>query len=261
MKRNPLVALLALSAALFLWACGGSSSAGPSGDTDAQVLADIASAVAPLNAKIASLSSAVSTLQAEVPHNLIITSSGVVAHSVGMRTYGVTLAATPATSTAPTIVGTFLGPTSGSVIGMTQQVGISSTNYLFISAADGSGNNSAGFPSAIFFESSDCSGPAFTVLAAGLSQANVTQGVVFGVGAIGDTDASDYLMLPAGETSVAEFANSEVDAPSSAIGSPPPCVKIVGGPNNYPAAFELTQNVQATSGIPSGPFSSTSIGP
>lgn len=248
---KPMNFLAALAAALFLWACGGNSGA-DGGVSVAQMNAAIAAAITPLQAEI-------SALQSELPHNLIVSHGGVLSAS---RTYALRPVGdvpSAATVAAPaTVLATFLGSPSGSVFGMTQQVGISnSTNYLFIASADGTTANSAGLPVTILYESLNCQGPAFTILVAGLSTANITQGVVFGTGPVGDTTASDYLMLKAGTLPQPDFANSELEATPGS----PTCVNISPGPNNYTATYPLVQNDQAVSGIPSGPFAATSLGP
>lgn len=230
-----------------LVACGGSSAADNDDITQAQMQAAITAAIAPLQAKIA-------TIQGELPHNLIVSHGG---SAFGARTLAVmTPTAAPNAATVTTFTATFLGPPSAGIFGMTQQVGISNTNYLFISDADGS-VQSASLPVTILYEASNCQGPAFTVQAAGFSSANVKQGFVVGVGPTGDTVASDYLMLKSGQAPQADFANSELQANP---GGNPTCVNISPGPNNYTAAYPLVQNDPAVSGVPSGPFSST-LGP
>lgn len=227
-------------------ACGGSSSA-DNGVTQAQMQAAITAAITPLQTQI-------KTVQGELPHNLIISRGGSV---FGMRTLeegDVTSA--PGVTTASTFTATFLGPPTGNIFGMTQQIGMSSTNYLFISNADGA-TESAGLPVTILYEAANCQGPAFTILAAGISTANVQQGIVFGIGATGDNVAADYLMLKAGTAPVADFANSELQA----IPGTPSCINISPGPNNYTATYPLVQNNPSVSGVPSGPFSPTTLGP
>lgn len=227
-------------------ACGGSSSA-DNGVTQAQMQAAIAAAVSPLQTQI-------KTVQGEIPHNLII-SGGTSGFGVRTLAVGGTDAA-PSASTSTSFTATFLGPPTGNIFGMTQQIGMSSTNYLFISNADGT-TESAGMPVTILYEAANCQGPAFTILAAGLSTANIKQGLVFGIGTTGDNVAADYLMLKAGTAPVADFANSELQATAGT----PSCVEITPGPNNYTATYPLVQNDPAVSGVPSGPFSPTTLGP
>lgn len=223
-------------------ACGGSSSA-DSGLDQSQVQQLITAAVQPLQTQL-------TTIQSELPHNLIVTKD---TSAFGMRTMAVRMSEAPNAATAPsTFTATFLGSPSGNIFGMTQQVGISSTNYLFVSNADDS-SQSAGLPVTILYEGVNCTGNAFTILAAGISAANVKQGIVFGTGQPGDNVAADYLMLKAGEATQPDFANSELEGTGN-------CVNITPGPNNYTAVYPLVQNDQTVSGVPSGPFSST-LGP
>lgn len=244
--KNTMTVLAAFAAALFLWACGGNSGA-DGGVSLSQMTQAITAAVTPLQAQIA-------TLQSELPHNLIVSRGGAVSAS---RTYALRpFTSAPSAVTAITFTATFLGSSTGNIFGMTQQVGMSASNYLFVSNTDGT-MESAGLPVTILYEGPNCTGSAFTILAAGISVANVNQGIVFGTGPVGDTVAADYLMLRAGESSQVDFANSELQA----IPGSPTCVNIMPGPNNYMAVYPLVLNDPNVSKIPSGPFATTSLGP
>lgn len=240
--------ILALMLAM-LAACNGSDN-----DSAFSSAPSEATAVAALRAQVSALQGQITTIQGELPHNLIVARG---TSAFGMRTMAVgNLSAAPNATTAATFTATFLGPPTGNIFGMTQQIGMSTTNYLFISDADGA-VESAAMPVTIFYEAPNCQGPAFTVLAAGLSSANIKQGVVFGTGKTGDNVAADYLMLKAGTLAVPDFANSELQA----IPGNPTCVNVNPGPSNFPSTYPLVQNDPVVSGVPSGPFSPTTLGP
>lgn len=242
--------ILSLIAGFFIGtvvACGGSSIADSGDITQAQVQAAIQAAVVPLQTQI-------TTIQGELPHNLIVLHGTA---GFGVRTFAIGGAtAAPNATTATTFTATFLAAPTGAIFGMTQQIGITASNYLFISNLDGT-TESAGLPVTIFYEALNCQGPAFTVFSAGISQANVNQGIVFGTGPIGDMVAADYLMLKAGQTPQPDFANSELQA----IPGNPTCVNISPGPNNFAAAYPLVLNDPNVSKMPSGPYSPTTLGP
>lgn len=105
--------------------------AGCNGSDNDSAAPSEATAVSAMRAQIATLQSQLSSIQGEIPHNLIVAHAG---SAVTMRTLAIGVGTeAPSATTTATFTATFLGSPTGSVFGMTQQVGMTASNYLFLS--------------------------------------------------------------------------------------------------------------------------------
>lgn len=224
--------------ALMLLALVGCNSSSDNNDlTTTDVTAQINAAVAPLQQQITALQAQVAK---QSGGNTVVFG----APTSSARTSRILLPTEiPAQATATVAAGSFLGPFNA-IIGMTVLANQSTSGYLYCSPG-GPGNHSACLLATVLFESNNCTGAGFIIPNTPLSSLNVAGGAVIGIGADGDTTATDYYMLPPNPSTQADFANSEVEVGGA-------CTVISPGPNNFTAVWELQANDPNVTKIPSG---------
>jgi hypothetical protein len=227
-------------------ACGGSTATAASGVTEAQVQADIAAAVGPLNAQIASLQGQVASVQSEIPHTLLVSTGGSVTTEVSGRR---TLSLAPAGSTASTAVGTYMG--AGNVIGSSTQMIQSGEGYLAVAPTYPTTNVMLAGVYPIFYDGSDCTGNAYVLPGPNLSLGWLVNGIV--VSPSNGTE-QDYLYVPAG--------TGTTDVPftmASFLNAPGDC-ETPGAPQPMSAA-QLLPNDPNVTGFQNSPIASLTLAP